>query len=107
MRHASSLTSRKIFTRLREQELKTIKKLITRDTISLLHQSNLSQQCIEVSGLSLLIFQSDTLVAPHASEKKLDLTEGTSGEYSESINLKKLSSSFTVHQTSHGTSLIR
>jgi hypothetical protein len=69
--------------------------------------SSLSPQCIEVNGSSHKNCQNVTLVHPPALGRKLALTARMSGVSSESINLKKLSNSFTVHQISHGRNLKR
>lgn len=65
-------------------------------------QNNQFQPCTEVNGSKNLVFQLNMEVFPHASEKKLVLMVRTTGESSESINLKKLNNSFFVNLKTHG-----
>lgn len=70
--------------------------------ILLLPQNNLFLLCTEANGSNKLIFQSSTEVSPHVSERKLVPMVKTTGVSSESINSKKLNSSFSVDLKIHG-----
>lgn len=101
MKPANLEISMKIYIKLKELKMEKTHFIL------LLLLNNQSLLCIEMSGLSLVIFHLDMVVSHLALEKKLDLMEEICGVFSESINSKRLNNSFCAHQINLGMSLIR
>jgi len=71
------------------------------------HPNNPSPLFTEENGLIPKIYHKNTQDILLASEKKLELTEKITGEFSESINLKKLNNSLSAHLKNPGKCMMK